>query len=77
MAWGGITCVTAQQRLVGEVADKVLQRGELVEAEHVAAVSALHVKMLHRILGSARPRKIISSNSSDDLKTIQTSATYN
>ena len=44
------TCVTAQQRLVGEMVDKIVEGGELVEAEHVAAVFARHVEMLDGIL---------------------------
>lgn len=47
------TCVTAQQRLVGEVVDKIVKGGELVKPEHVAAVLACHVKMLDRILRPA------------------------
>lgn len=66
---GGITCVTAQQRLVGKVADEVLEGGKLVEAELVDAVFALHMKMLHRILCSARPRGKKRLQTTDDFKT--------
>ena len=44
------TCVTAQQRLVSEVIDEVLKGRKLVETKHIDAVSACHMKMLHRVL---------------------------
>lgn len=44
------TCVTAQQRLISEVADEVLEGCKLVKPKHIAVVAACHVKMLDWIL---------------------------
>lgn len=41
----GLTSVAAQQRLVGEVVDEVLQRSKLVEAKGVAVVPARHLEV--------------------------------
>lgn len=49
----GLTSIAAQQRLVGEVVDEVLQRSKVVEAKRVAAVPASHVEVFDRLLGPA------------------------
>lgn len=61
----GLTSVAAQQRLVGKVVDKVLQRSKLVEAEGVAVVSARHLEVFDGVLGSA------ATHTHQMIKTIQ------